>query len=308
MRGLFVLYDYQLYGLKTKSEIALPEAYPVCINGLPDVTIRCGGISIDASSHPNSVHPTEKWWYYFLSNRHMIYTSGRATFEILDGRQIVVNQHIGDVDSDSRIQLLGTAFGVLQMQRGDIPMHGGTILYGGGAMVICGPVGAGKSTLISAMVEEGFSFLADDVSTMSSAGETIKIMPAYPQRKLKADACDSLGVNVGELEKMAEESMKYAVRDLDAWHSEPVELRCFVEVLKTKREHPELQPLSGHEKLKALMRNLYRYPFYRTTGIEPALMKRLLEVASKTDIYQLFRPDDHLTVKESVVLLKTIRY
>ena len=55
-------------------------------------------------------------------------------------------------------------------------IHGGIILINGMGVIITGHMGAGKSTLISGLIDKGYPFLADDVSVLTVYDDKIILL------------------------------------------------------------------------------------------------------------------------------------
>lgn len=305
------MHYYRLYGLLTESEIELPESEPINHSANIDVKIKVGPVSIDGGSHPKAVHPTENWWYCFVNEQHMLFQSYQAIFEVENGSQIVIEPFENANESELRSFLLGTAFGVLEIQRGTVPLHGGAILMKNGtACLIVGERGSGKSTLLSAMVADGYQYLTDDVAVLDYQCGAPFVAASYPQRKLSGETCAALRTPLCGMETLYEDGqIKYAVRDRSLWHAQPAQLGYVVELVESESvDAPlEMRQITGKECLSVLLRNLYRYMFYKTSiGFKPPLIKQLLTAASEAKIFQIIRPKSCDTLNAVKKLLQSI--
>ena len=69
--------------------------------------------------------------------------------------------------------------GIMKAVRGFVVLHGGVVAAGDGrALAVCGLSGTGKTTLVTALLEEGFQFLSDDYCPIHQ--ETRRVHP-YPR-------------------------------------------------------------------------------------------------------------------------------
>ena len=64
---------------------------------------------------------------------------------------------------------------------GYLPFHAAGVVSAGGGCMIMGPAGAGKSSLVKGLVENGFQFLADDRILIKQAGAEESFIHAFPE-------------------------------------------------------------------------------------------------------------------------------
>lgn len=314
---------YQLYGLTVSSEIQLPEALPIPSVQAPDVTVLLEPVSMDASRHERCVMAQPDNWFCVVSPDHFLFQNLRFIFEIQKGRRISVEiTGPGPYDLGKlRTFLLGTAFGVLNIQRGQTPLHGAAFRYGDSAVVLCGGTGAGKSTLLDALIRQGYAFLADDVALTVPEEGTPYLYPAYPQRKLMRDAALRQGCGPNQYPLVNEDCRdKYLIRESAPWCRQKLPLGLLIEILPQaplsqegpfqnslpeplskipprenpsgKRHAPNLQGIQGIPALQLLIRNLYRRQFYPHMDAQPLRMKQWLTITKNIKAYQLICPHD----------------
>ena len=304
------LYYYRICGLITASEVYLPEAEPVGAAPDADVTVLFGSLEYDISQYPGVKNPGGIWYYCFVDYGRMLFRSGGIDFEVSGGSRIVIDTHGGDRDSaDLHIYLLGTAFGTIHMQRGNVPVHGASIEGRSGATIITGYSGSGKSAVLGALALDGFHFLADDVSVVTTENGIPEVLPGYPQRKIACDDAVSLGYDVAGLEVINEDNRdKYVIRRPGEWRRDRMRLSAVVEITRAYREDgervdPVFREIKGQNSLRLVMRNLYRSHFYGSTGIMPDIMKKILVLTSGIRTYQLIRPYEGMSVWETAELI-----
>lgn len=112
--------------------------------------------------------------------------AGDAVFEIDAGGARI------DLTWSSRLRsedlapfLLGPVLGCLLRVRNTASLHGGVVAVDGRAVVLIGPKGAGKSTLVSAMAGRGVEVLSDDLAPLTPGpGGTVDVQPGYPRLRL----------------------------------------------------------------------------------------------------------------------------
>ena len=77
--------------------------------------------------------------------------------------------------------LAGTVWAALLLQRGIVPFHASAVEFEAGAVLFLGRSGAGKSSLLGALLKRGRAMLADDVAgVVLDAGGRPVALPAYP--------------------------------------------------------------------------------------------------------------------------------
>ena len=89
--------------------------------------------------------------------------------------------------------LIGTVFGILLHQRGEIVLHASAVRVNDKAVLFCGPSGAGKSTLAAALAQRGFPLVTDDLCAITlTAGAAPMVQPDGRHLKLWAQAIEKL--------------------------------------------------------------------------------------------------------------------
>lgn len=299
---------YKIYDLCVESEIPL-EGVGHLDDSIPaDVTARYGKMSIDARAHPLATIYGDKmqWWNCAPDREHVMFNCYAGEIEIFDGREITVNPAEDAPIELIRTFLMGSAIGAAQIQRGRIPIHGGSLEADGKAFIITGQQGAGKSTLTSAFVAQGYPFLADDVSVAAIDEKTNVPMalPAFPQRKLCRDACVQLGYDPEKLVMIDETRDKLAIRSADGWTNQSIPLGWMFEIVPQDATMPlEAERVDGRQRLAMLMRSLYRPWIHHAIGILPNDFKRLLAIASGVEMYRIFRPNNISRIDEIIACI-----
>ena len=169
------MYSYNVYGLNVQSEIEFPELLSSNCKEYKytDVNISYGRLSKEIAEEIEmgklcSLNKETMWFYI----------NDVAKYYIHSGNIIIVEPFNNADNHDVKAFLLGSAFGMLLIQKNIVAIHGGTIVVDGQAIIITGEQGAGKSTLTSALREKGYFFMADDVSVIGKRKDTKHII--YP--------------------------------------------------------------------------------------------------------------------------------
>jgi len=306
-----MLYYYRIFGFLTASEVLLPEAEPAEETGNPDVEIRFGRLEHDITAHPKTKSPGEAWHYCFPEDGVMWFRADDMDFQVSGGNRIMIDVHrAGEGLGHLHVFVLGTAFGAIHMQRGNVPVHGAAIEGRAGAVIITGYSGSGKSAVLGSLALDGVRFLADDVSVVTTENGRPEVFSGYPQRKIACEDAVALGYGIEGLERINEDNRdKYVIRRAEEWRRETMPLAAIIELVPAEREDgepvkPELREIRGHAALQFVMRNLYRRQFYSETGILPEIMKKILVLTSNIRTYQLVRPREGMPVSETAELIR----
>ena len=296
-------HKYKIYGLVVESPVSLGGAVPAEAGEETDVAVRFENIETSADGN-ESLYKTRnerRSWRMAYDARRMSFNCPAGFFKITDGSEIIIDPY-GDADGEQlKMFLMGSAMGAALVQRGRIPLHGGAVAGKDGAVIISGAQGAGKSTMTSAFVENGFKYLSDDVSPVEITGGEASVIPAYPQRKLAGDMLATFGRAPEDLIIIDKKRNKYAVRDPANWRAEPLELSTLIELSPAPVESKvEAERIIGADKLKFVTRNLYRAWMHTPEGdMPPEMFKKILIVAAQAEIYRVRVPRRTDIIKET---------
>jgi hypothetical protein len=297
-------YNYKVYGLNIESEIVLPELLTkdykegVCA----DVAISYGSMPKDISTEIE-----EGKLFKFKKEKMWFLIKNVAKYYILNGDTIIVEPYNNANSHDVKAFLLGSAFGMLFIQRHTIAIHGGTVVVGGRAIVITGEQGAGKSTLTSALREKGYFFMADDVSVIGKRKDTKHVIhPGYPQQKLCRDAMEKMGYNIEAFKRIDEGRDKYAIPVHKSFIKESMPMGALFEIAIGESPHVEIEEITGIEKLKLLLKNIYRVEVTQYLGGNPEYFKKCLELAKTVPFFKIKRPKEKFSVEEQIGVIEKV--
>lgn len=290
---------YEAFGLTIASALELPELKPG--TGTAAVTIGFGSIADAAGG-------LLEWKEgYQAEERRLIVTIPAAgRFEIADGGRITIEPAEGADQRRIRLLLLGTMFGALLMQRGNLPIHGSAILFRGRAVVFTGSSGAGKSSLLAAFRQHGAAFLTDDIAaiSMDSSGAAW-VHPAYPQQKLWRDSARHLGIDPSGHARVLADHDKYAIAASAGFWSAPAPLGFVCELQPAPCPEASIRTLSVRELVATLIRHTFRRSLVRVMGRDASHFAQCVELARRTRGLRVIRPDDRFTLDEQIRLLKS---
>ncbi|EIA18197.1 hypothetical protein [Clostridium perfringens] len=291
---------YKVYGLIVESDIEIPELLSIDKNeNKVDIKIKKDIIPKDVIEKI----PSYSWFKYDVDS--MVFTvKNIGSFYIYDGNNIIVQPSENADNQGIKTFILGTSFGMILLQRNKVAIHGGAILIGENAIILTGQSGAGKSTLTNAFRQYKYPFMADDVSSTIELQDVIFIEPAYPQQKICRDAMEKMGYRIDDFKLIDEDREKYVIPTHESFVKEKRKLQAIFEIEPYNGEEVKIEEISGGEKMKTILRNIYRIEIIAPHGIPPAYFKKVINIAKNTLVFRIKRPKNQFSVDRQIELIE----
>lgn len=276
-----------VYGLTVDCDIPLPELREAGEGGAPaDLVIRRGEvpetweITDELNTRAFADGTPGEMWLRFPETVRLL---------VRGGKSITYDPHPNAGEDEIRLFLLGSGLGAVMMQRGYIVIHGNAITRpdGQGAIVCIGDSGAGKSTTAVAMMQRGFSILADDVCPMDQSG---MLLPGMPRAKLWDETTRQLGIDTGSLDRVRAADAKYNLPLGDGYCDVPKHVSAFVWLVPGDVDAVEQSEISGVEKFTVLSNNIFRPEYLRPLGLEAEYLRAVAKFAATTPVIKIVRP------------------
>lgn len=289
-----ILNRYFVYGLCVDSELQLPELEDSSL----DPGVRgpdCVPISVVLRSIPLRANEALLPWFFVREDHSaIIRISGVATYRVGGGGAWIEVDVAQDADPAAvRLYLLGSAFGVLLHQRGEIPLHVSAVVVGGAVWAFTAPSGTGKSTLAAGLhLHAGLPLLADDVAVVrfSDVGEPPLVYPGPPVLKLDPVVLHSVPMPAS-MERLPEycNSPKERIRIPGSYVDGPLPLAGVI-LLERDPEAREpglvLSSINGVEAFRAAHEAVYRLSLAIEFVSQPALFARLGRLVNEVAFYR----------------------
>ena len=281
------MFHYWAYGMCVASEIELPELLPIEIQ-TPDCIVKVGptpakleGKDVIDKGHIQ-ISPSQ--FLLDLPNcRYYAKEGNEITLEIKDAAD----------DKSLRLFLLTNGLAAILHQRNKVLLHAGAIQTDKGLIVICGASGAGKSTTLHYLKQNGYQVFADDVLVLDEGNnDTINAYASYPILKLWDDSIEKLGIDtISEEQKLREHVAKYRFSIKENFSTKAEPIYAIFQLQKNEEvQWPTITTLSGFNAFTAVHLQLYRTALLNTAEKNKRSFAVISKIIEKTPIYQITRP------------------
>lgn len=202
-----------IHGLVLASEAALPapriEPTSADVTYSIDLGTELGEPRHSRSDDPDDPSVIEHW----IGERLAVEFPGWATFELSRSSVVLVADETGDTDLIAHLLLDHVLPRIISL-RGDLMLHAaGAVGPSGRAHLFLGATGAGKSTIVGALIANGWALLDDDGIRVTGAGNGFRAMPGTADVRLLPDSAAAVlpGVRPGRPMSAGHSKRRYAV-------------------------------------------------------------------------------------------------
>lgn len=293
---------YALCGWRVFSELCLPELQPWS-EALGDdriLTLELGG-SVPADG--------EAGFAATADGGAMLRVPEVALFRInAAADRVAIHPAQGADLLVVRSFLYGSVLAVLCYKRGLFPLHGASILLGDSAVIVSGPIGAGKSTLAAALARRGHALLSDDVCAIDLKDAARPLLwPAFPRVKLLQDAIDNFNLGAAACYSRAATGTKghFGVASFDAAKTaRTAPVAAIYALAPPEGDAVSHKQLRGKDAFVFLESQAHRAWMGRGLGLGVQLFRCIGAVAAAVPVYRLERPRSLERLDETVRLLE----
>lgn len=303
MSNSFFEFDfYKIYGLIIKSQISI-DPY-LKINNYEnkyDVEILVGDIIKD-----DNIPLFNYGIFKYYENRINITINNVASYDVIDGCKIVVQPFPNSDINEVTKYIGGSCLGLLLFQRNTIALHGGALAINNTGVIISGNIGAGKTTLVSTLINKGYPFLSDDVSAITTDNNKNFINHSFPKQKFCKDTAISLGYNLEDLILIDKIKDKYYGPLVPNFTKTPYEFKYFFYINLTDCNKVSWSQVTGIDKFQIIFKNIYRTEVIPKTLFSPIYIKKCLNLCNEIKVYKINRPKNINTIDEIASLIENI--
>ncbi len=292
-------YNYFLHQLKISSNISIADLIQLDkYLENPDIIINAVEINNDPSFPAERVFElTEDYFYLAVKNI--------AVYEITGKNTINIKYNSQATPEEISLFLLGSCLGVILYQRGFLPFHASSVYISGkGAIFFTGDSGAGKSTILNALLQKGYKMISDDVNAIKISEKPL-VYPSFPKVKLWQDTADKLNIDTSALKKISKNYDKYSKPVIDElFHNEICEPYMIYEINKYKGDSVILEEISPVEKVQLIYRNTYRVHYLEKLNKHQEHFQQVGVLANSVKVKKIYRPENKDTISEIIDLLE----
>lgn len=298
------MYKYIVYGIVIDSEIEFMQL--VRSDGEAQAEIRNGSIAEYIEKRRTEEKPL-----YDIGLEESWFVNSKGYYLIRSGKEIIFECKEGVKPEMLRNYILGFAMSMLLLQRRRLAIHCSAICDEDGAVLISGDIGAGKSTIASALIESGYRMMADDVAAVTEVDGKVVVMPGFPYQKLCRNEVEKKNLDMEKLIYIDEDKDKFLVPVSDKFEFEPKNLNCMIYLCKSETEEVRVTKLSGLNQLMTLRYNLFLHKLTGEWENKPEVVNLCLALASKFPIYVIERPDEkdsRQEIKDTIIGIIGLSY
>ena len=282
-----LVHRYRAFGLEIASEIEMPVLAPGQ-SGEAEVEIRLARIA----DNPEDAEAMRFRNWIARPGLMVLDVPELARFRIEDGRRILVDPAKGRTPAQAVPHLQGSAFAALLQQRGQLPMHAGSIATSRGAVLFIGTSGVGKSTLTNAFVQRGYRMMGDDVTPVSLDREgRPQAVSGFPASRLWRDSVQYFGHDASTLARAHEDLDKYYVPAKN-WRDTTLPVAAVVVLNAAGNGAARLEDIDPSERMRWLLRYSFRKKFLTGFGLNEMQFRMVSAMAAQSRMVRLVRSAD----------------
>lgn len=287
---------YKAFGLVLGSELEMEEL------PLSDQEIDVKIVFNEVNEHVET-EPKIYGYCDVKPNKVILIIPNVAKFRMTDGQLIEVDaaDHVDPLTL--KLFLLGSCMGAILIQRGSIPIHGSALYYKDRGILVVGDSGAGKSTLASALVNRGAQLLSDDVIPMIIKDGIYYAVPSVPLQKLAQESMSERDLSNfvnREVPYSDKNRKKYYVDRNNVFYDNFMKIDNVVNIVLSDLDHVNICNISGSEKMKILLNNIYRFEFVNGLKKQKECFEVCSGISTQSQVYILKRPRQGITVDEQI--------
>ncbi len=247
-------YTYSVYGLIINLPFPCPLLTPAPHELHADINVLDGQVMAKLAA-PIAEGPG----WQVEPGRYLFRAGSRAgRFLAEDGCRATLQRGPAAQDDLLATSFLDNVLVALLRQRGSLVLHANTALTSRGAIAISGESGAGKSTTLTALLQQGCAMLADDITVLqvNPIGQ-LEVLPGIPQLNLMEDAAHNLGYDISQFPRHQWQPPKAMVPMHSQMSLHPARLRALYLLQRRPIEEIRVRALNGAEKFFAAQSCVY---------------------------------------------------
>lgn len=232
-------------------------------------------------------------------DRFLLRGEGDHYFYYEKGHGITVERG-GRVDvSEESLWLNGSVYSAIASINGLFPFHASAIAFDGAVFAFTGPAGAGKSTLVAALGQQGLPMFCDDTLVLDlSDADRVICLPGHKRLKLGEKALSLTGAE--RQEPVSSTVAKYYAAPASGEVSEALPLAQLI-FLQTG-DQLAIEPIAGAERMARLQDDHYMAQLHSAAGKLDRMgqFELLARIAHQVRMARFIRPLDDRHFHEGI--------
>jgi|SRR5580658_910583 hypothetical protein len=281
------MYGYRISGLSVSSDIEIPGLFPGPLES------SAGDVSICRDAVPEGLEGTvaEGPNWAMAPGRFLLRVPGIVRFLLSDGHSVLYESEAAAEPGDIGAFLIGTAFGILLHQRGQIVLHASSVAVNGKAVLFMGVSGAGKSTLAAALGRQGYPLVTDDLCVVRiDAAGTPLAHPDGRLPKLWTQAIDRLELGARRGPAVRGRLEKFYVEPLRENAAAPLPVGAVYALREARAQFvPGIERPNIVDAALLLRQNAYRPRLVATMDQKALYFHLAAAIGNKAGVYHLTR-------------------
>ena len=283
---------YRAYGLRVRSALVLPFD-PLPDAEAADVTVRFGPVPATLPAGAGRLVRTDLW--QARPGVFLMHMDGVARYLVADGRDVCV-EPLGGRPADIASFLVGLWIILLQ-QRGVTTLHAAAVYTPGGAVLLLGRSGSGKSSLAAALVERGHALLADDVTGVVLRGGRATALPSFASLRLWKRTLEEMSAPPEVRSRVRPGLEKYWVKASSAC-AEALPVCAAIALNPSRGPGIHMASVSPSDAFWLLCEHTHRKRASRALGQRPAHFRVAAAMARQVPMSQAWRPRHPFLLEE----------
>ena len=208
-------------------------------------------------------------------------------FLISNGDEILIEKADGVADDEIRWFLFSAVLGPLLIQRDMLAMRAAAFVHSGEAVLIFGMAGMGKSTLIAAANQRGFTPISDEPCLLETPDRKesgpVMVKPGLPFLKLWRDSLNLLQLFNDDLKPVRPGLEKY-IAPITNQLAKPLPIKRAYLLEPAKVESATTKPISGAARFRVFQNMICRPNLIRAMGNPKKMFEQCASLAEKIDL------------------------
>lgn len=223
------------------------------------------------------------------AGRFLLDLPGVARYLVEGGHTVTIEPCLGGDEAAAEHFLKMTPLAALLYQRGLVVFHAAAVADERGVVLLAGESGAGKSVLLAALLQRGWTMLADDLAVVAPDGQgRLLVQPMYPEISLWPDAVKRLGIDPASLRLC--DANRYGCALPERFAGRPLPLRAIYWLNVHQKQDTGLVPLAEKDCFRTVGTFLYNSQIADALMDRAAYLQCVAAIAGSVPTHNLLRP------------------